>query len=191
MLTRLPVCLLLAASCAQFCYSQATAGGTFTDRSGKPIPKARLYLAEVAEDANILHATVKLTDYTATTDANGRFEFKNFKPGVYTILYVLPGGPSVVPARMSIKSLSAVETSPMPLMKGVELGGKEPDRAWGNLYTLLKGHTFLAQGPHMKIWNTTVRRGRAGPYFEMRKGVIWLDRLGDKSQIKFQAWTAR
>ncbi len=187
---RLALPFLLAAACAQISYSQATATGTFLDREGKPIPKARMYLAEVAEDGDVLHALVKITDHVATTDATGRFEFKGFKPGIYTIVYVLPGGPSILPAQMSIKSLAAVETSPMPLMRGVEIGGaKAPDRQWGNLYVLLRGHTFLGQGPQMKIWNATVRRGKTGPYLEVRKGVIWLDKLNDKSQIKFQAWT--
>jgi hypothetical protein len=41
----------------------------------------------------------------------------------------------------------------------------------------------------MRIWNATIRRGPAGPFLEVRQGAIWLDRLTDKSQIKFTAWT--
>jgi hypothetical protein len=169
----------------------AVAAGVFTDQAGKPIPKARLYLAQVLEDAEFLYATVKLTDTSATSDENGRFEFKGFEPGVYTIVYVFAGGPTVLPAQIGIKSFSAVEQNPMPLLPHMEIGKGEnrPEKPWGRQFTLMKGHTFFSEGPHMKIWNATIRRGPAGPFLEIRKGVIWLDRLTDKSQIKFTAWT--
>jgi len=41
----------------------------------------------------------------------------------------------------------------------------------------------------MKIWNATVRRGPQGPHMEIRRGVIWLFRLGDNSQINVEAWS--
>jgi len=41
----------------------------------------------------------------------------------------------------------------------------------------------------MKIWNATVRRGQNGPYMEIRRGLIWLQRFEDGSQIRFEAWS--
>jgi hypothetical protein len=41
----------------------------------------------------------------------------------------------------------------------------------------------------MKIWNATVRRGQQGPYMEVRRGALRVDRLDDKSQIKMDAWS--
>jgi hypothetical protein len=41
----------------------------------------------------------------------------------------------------------------------------------------------------MKIWNATIRRNPAGPYMEIRRGALWQERLNDKSEIKFEAWS--
>lgn len=143
------------------------------------------------DDAEFLYATVKVTDISATSDENGRFEFKGFQPGVYTIVYVPAGGPTIFAAQIGIKSLAAVDQNPIPLLRNVEIGKGEnrPEKPWGRQFTLMKGHTFFSDGPHMKIWNATVRRGPAGPFLEVRKGEIWLERLADKGQIKFTAWT--
>jgi hypothetical protein len=187
--------LLAAVACVQPASPQkqqpkpgAVAAGVFTDRAGKPIPKARLYLAQVLEDAEFVHSTVRLTDTSATSDANGRFEFKGFAPGVYTIVYVPASGPTVLPVQIGIKSFTAVEQNPMPLLPRGETDNR-PEKPWGRQFTLMKGHTFFLEGPHMRIWNATIRRGPAGPFLEVRQGAIWLDRLTDKSQIKFTAWT--
>jgi hypothetical protein len=41
----------------------------------------------------------------------------------------------------------------------------------------------------MKLWNATVRRGKQGPFLEVRRAVVWLHELADKSEIKFDAWS--
>jgi hypothetical protein len=74
----------------------------------------------------------------------------------------------------------------------VEVGKSfEPlaERAWGQTFSLLKGHTFWSMGANMKIWNATVRWHKQGPYLEMRKGVVWLETIDEKSQIKLEAWS--
>jgi hypothetical protein len=171
----------------------ATCSGTVTGRSGKPLAKAWLLLAQVAGDEFDQYTKVKLGGElpSTVTDANGKFQFKGCTPGVYTIVYQPGGAPPVMPAEIGIKSLAAGTPSTMPLMKRIEIGSGEnyPPRAWGNLYTLMKGHTFWAQGEHMKLWNATVRRNPRGPYLEVRKGVIWTQKIGPKSDIKFDAWS--
>jgi len=170
-----------------------TAGGVFIGRSGKPMAGARLFLCSVAEDAEVLHAKVRLLAGvpTATADKDGRFQFTGFSPGTYTIVYLPAGSSVLVPNELSIKSLAAYSKSIAPLLRNTELGTGEPyePRPWGQLYTLMKGHTFRAEGPSMRIWNATIRRGQAGPYLEMRRGAIWLQRLEDKGEIKFSAWS--
>jgi hypothetical protein len=92
---------------------------------------------------------------------------------------------------MGIKSFMESVRSLAPLLQGQEFGASSSlsPRPWGDQYTLLKGHTFYLLGPNMKLWNATVRRGQQGPYMEIRKGVIWLQKLDDKSEIKFDAWS--
>ena len=41
----------------------------------------------------------------------------------------------------------------------------------------------------MHVWNATIRYGRQGLYMKIRKGLIWQQRLDDKSQIKLEAWS--
>ena len=54
--------------------------------------------------------------------------------------------------------------------------------------TLLKGHTFFAEGANMKIWNATARWGPQGPFMEVRKGVIVQQQFPDLRPIKLVAW---
>ncbi len=103
----------------------------------------------------------------------------------------------MLPVEINIKAFVAVTKSIAPLLKGFELGKSEPfpDRVWasrterGPVFTLLKGHTFYSEGEFMKIWNASVRCNPRGPYMELRKGSIWLERLSDKSELKFEAWS--
>lgn len=169
-----------------------TATGVFVGRSGKPMVGARVMLAEVVADAEELQARLKLVpNGDAVTDSQGRFELKGFRPGNYALVYQLAGASALLPAETGIKALFAVDESPMPLLHNVEIGkgASSPDRVWGRQFTLLKGHTFMADGKSMKIWNATVRKNPGGPYIEMRKGYLWMERLADKSEIKFDAWS--
>jgi hypothetical protein len=171
----------------------ATASGVFVGRSGKPMVKARIFMGEIAGDQEVLYAKVKLptTLPSATTDEQGRFQLKGFPPGEYTLVYLPAGAPPVMPAEINIKAFLAVTKSIAPLLRNFELGKNEPypERPWGREFTLLKGHTFMSEGPTMKIWNATVRRGQNGPYMEIRRGLIWLQRFEDGSQIRFEAWS--
>lgn len=150
-------------------------------------------MGEIAGDQEVLYAKVKLptTLPSATTDEQGRFQLKGFLPGEYTLVYLPAGAPPVMPAEINIKAFLAVTKSIAPLLRNFELGKNEPypERPWGREFTLLKGHTFMSEGPTMKIWNATVRRGQNGPYMEIRRGLIWLQRFEDGSQIRFEAWS--
>jgi hypothetical protein len=171
-----------------------TAGGVFVGRSGKPMAHTRLILAEVAADQDILYAKVKLPVNlpTTVTDDKGQFQFTNLTPGRYAVLYQVGSTSKVLPAEISIKALSALANSPVPLLRDVQLGDTgppNPERVWGRTFTLLKGHTFWAEGANMKIWNATARWGAQGPYMEVRKGVIVQEQFADKSQLKLIAWS--
>jgi hypothetical protein len=170
-----------------------TASGVFTGRSGKPMSKVKLYLGQVVGDQSEKYARVKLPPSipAATSDEQGRFQFKGFPPGEYTLVYQPARANVLVPTDMGIKSLMALGESMAPLLRGQEFGNTSQlaERTWGDQYTLLKGHTFYLRGPGMQIWNATVRRGPQGPYLEIRKGLIWLQRLEDKTEIKFSAWS--
>jgi hypothetical protein len=173
--------------------ADAVADGVFVGRSGKPMARAKVFLGEVAGDEDYTHAVVKLPDRlpSAVTDEQGRFQFKNFPPGRYTIVYQPAGAGGLLPVQISIRALSAVDRSIAPGLKGIEMGKTSPfdDRAWTKTFTLLKGHTMMTEGENMKVWNATVRRNPGGPHLEVRRGVIWLQQIGDKSQIKLDAWS--
>ena len=166
--------------------------GVLIGRSGKPVAKAHLFMGMVEGDKEDEEARITLSGLpSAQTDAQGKFQLAGFSPDRYTIVYYPAGGPSIAPATFTIKSLSGVAPSIVPLLKDVEIGTSEPlaQRSWGNAFTLLKGHLFWAQGSHMKIWNATVRRGATGPYLEMRKGRVWQANFVDKGEVKMDAWS--
>ncbi len=171
-----------------------TVSGAFMGRSGKPMAKARLILGAVESDADFQYARVKLVAKVpdAIVNEKGQFQFRGVPPGTYTILNSPTGAALVLPNLISIRALSAEDRSILPMMRGVEVGKSyEPlaERAWGQAFTLLKGHTFWSMGANMKIWNATARWRQQGPYMEVRKGIIWLERFDDKSQIKLDAWS--
>jgi hypothetical protein len=166
--------------------------GVLMGRSGKPMANAHLFMGTVAGDEEDVEARIVLSGLPiAQTDAQGRFKLAGFAPERYTIVYYPAGGQSIVPVQFTIKSLSAVAPSILPLMKNVEIGTSEPlaQRSWSNAFTLMKGHLFWGMGSHMKIWNATVRRGATGPYLEMRKGRVWQAQFADKAEIKMDAWS--
>jgi len=173
--------------------ASATAGGVFMGRSGKPMAKATLILGEAVSDQEVTVARIKVLGKlpSAVADDQGRFQFKGIPPGTYAILYYPGAAPTLLPVEFSIKSFLAVAKSIAPLLRGFELGKSEPfaERVWGREFTLLKGHTFYSEGEYMKIWNATIRRNPTGPYMEIRRGALWQERLNDKSEIKFEAWS--
>ncbi len=195
------VALLAAAaftSASQSAKPQPNAGttvsGVFVGRSGKPMAKMRLILAEVTGDQELSYAKVKLAvnPPTTITDDKGQFQFTGVTPGMYAVLYSPVSSSKVLPAEINIKALSAVAKSPLPMLRDTQIGDTgppNPDRLWGRTFTLLKGHTFYAEGANMKIWNATARFGTQGPYMEIRRGVIVEQRFPDKSPIKLVAWS--
>jgi hypothetical protein len=173
----------------------ATASGVFVGRSGKPMANTRMILAEVAGDQEVIYAKIKLAvnPPIAVTDDKGQFQFSGFTPGMYAVLYSPAQASSkVLPAEINIKALAAVAKSPVPLLRDTQIGDTGtpyPDRLWGRTFTLLKGHTFFAEGANMKIWNATARWGPQGPFMEVRKGVIVQQQFPDQRPIKLVAWS--
>jgi hypothetical protein len=111
---------------------------------------------------------------------------------MYAVLYAPVSASKVLPAEINIKALAAVTRSPLPMLRDTQIGdtgAPNPDRLWGRTFTLLKGHTFYAEGANMKIWNATARWGAQGPYMEIRRGVIVEQRFPDTSPIKLVAWS--
>jgi hypothetical protein len=166
-----------------------TASGVFLGKSGKPMAGARLILCEAVVD----QAKIRLLPNvpTATADKLGRFAFRGFDPGRWTIIYLPAGTEVALPKEIDISPLDAVAKSILPLLVREELGKDKPyePRPWSKQFTLLKGHTFWSMGAQMKVWNATVRRGTQGPFLEFRRGTIWLQDIADKSEIKFDAWS--
>lgn len=174
--------------------SGAPASGVFAGRSGKPMANMRLILAEVTGDQELTYAKIKLavSPATAVTDDKGQFQFAGVAPGMYAVLFAPVSGSKTLPAEISIKALAAVTPSPMPLLRDVQIGDSgppNPDRLWGKTFTLLKGHTFYAEGANMKIWNATARWGPQGPYMEIRRGVIFQQQFPSTGPIKLVAWS--
>ena len=165
------------------------ASGVFLGKSGKPMAGARLILGEALEDKGKIRLLPNVP--TATADKTGQFTIRGFDPGRYTLLYLPAGANAAIPNEIDLTPLEAGDKSPMPMLNRVELGTDTPNepRPWTRQFTLMKGHTFWAQGQYMKIWNATIRRGATGPFLEFRKGRPWLQDFEDKSQIKFDAWS--
>ena len=191
--TSLRLSVLLAAAAFLLPAQTVTAAGVFTGRSGKPMAQARLVLGSVASDEQWRYALIKLVNNvtSAVADEKGRFQFKGVTPGTYTIVYQPAGATMLLPPQISIRALSAEDRSILPGMRDVEAGKSDPfpPRAWGQTFTLLKGHTFWCMGNNMKIWNATVRWQREGLCMEMRKGVIWQDKFDGKTESKLEAWS--
>jgi hypothetical protein len=165
-----------------------TASGVFLGKSGKPMAGARLILCEAIEDRGKIRLLPNVP--TAIADKLGRFVFRGFETGRWTIVYLPAGIEAALPKEIDTSPLEAVDRSILPLMVKVELGTEKPyePRPWGT-FTLLKGHTFWSMGAQMKIWNATARRGQQGPFLEVRRGAIWLQNFDDHSEIKFEAWS--
>ena len=141
----------------------------------------------------MIYAKIKLAvnPPIAVTDDKGQFQFTGFTPGMYAVLYSPTPASKVLPAEINIKALAAVAKSPFPLLRDTQIGDTgtpNPDRVWGRTFTLLKGHTFFAEGANMKIWNATARSGPQGPFMEVRKGVIVQQQFPDQRPIKLVAW---
>lgn len=153
---------------------------------------ARLILCGVYENQYSFRGVVRLLDGvpTATADAAGKFEFKGFAPGRYTIIYLPAAVKIAVPNEITVSPLDAVDQSIAPLLRSTELGTSRPyePRIWGP-FTLMKGHTFWSTGPQMKIWNATVRRGQQGPFLEVRRGNLWMQQMAAGTEVKFDAWS--
>jgi len=174
--------------------SGVPANGVFVGRSGKPMARMRLILADVTGDHELSYAKIKLAESPpmAVTDDKGQFQFGSVAPGMYAVLFMPVSGSKALPAEIGIKAFAAVTQSPTPLLRDVEIGATGPpnaDRSWGRTFTLLKGHTFYAQGANMKIWNATARYGPQGPYMEIRKGVIFQQQFPSQGPIKLVAWS--
>jgi len=174
--------------------ASATVSGFFVGRSGKPMANTRMILAEVAGDQDVVYAKIKLAvnPPIAVTDDKGQFQFAGLTPGTYAVLYSPSTASKVLPAEINIKALAAVAKSPFPLLRDTQIGDTGtpyPDRLWGRTFTLLKGHTFFAEGANMKIWNATARWGSQGPFMEVRKGVIVQQQFPDQRPIKLVAWS--
>lgn len=172
----------------------APASGVFIGRSGKPMASTRMILAEVVGDQEVIYAKIKLAvnPPIAVTDDKGQFQFTGFTPGMYAVLYSPASASKVLPAEINIKALAAVAKSPFPLLRDTQIGDTGtlyPDRLWGQTFTLLKGHTFFAEGANMKIWNASARWGPQGPFMEVRKGIIVQQQFPDQRPIKLVAWS--
>ena len=196
--------ILLAATATYLCggptakpetKAVVTARGVFTGRSGKPMAKTRIILAEVAGDQDVIYAKIKLAinPPITITDDKGQFQLTGVTPGLYCVLYQPSTASKVLPAEINIKALAAVAKSPLPLLHDVQLGDTgtpNPERVWGRTFTLLKGHTFFLQRDgYMKVWNATARWSAQGPYVEVRKGLIVQEQFSDKNQPKLVAWS--
>ena len=172
---------------------EIVANGTFLGRSGKPMKNARLFLAEVVAAGDFQQALVKLVAdvETAVADAEGKFRFRNFEPGVYTIVYQPAGASRLVPQELRIKTLSASTNSIAPGLTGIVLGTDRElsPRPWGKRFVLLKGHTLDTLGKSMRIRNATIRLGKGGPNLEWRRGKLWTCDLADNAEIQFVAWS--
>jgi hypothetical protein len=144
------------------------ANGMFVGRSGKPMAKMRLILAEVTGDQELTYAKIRLPTNPpiAITDDKGQFQFTSVTPGTYVVLYAPASSSKVLPAENNIKAFSEGCQVALPVV------ARHPDRRDRRAVSdgpgaehsrVLKGHTFPAEGPNMKIWNASARFGPGGP----------------------------
>lgn len=170
-----------------------SASGVFLGRSGTPMAGARLILCDVVEDRDSFRGKLRLLSNVpaATADKAGKFEFRGFAPGRYTIIYLPAGVEIPIPNEITISPIEALDKSIAPLLRDFELGKTTAyaARQWGPQFTLLKGHTLFSMGAQMKVWNATVRYGKEGPFLEVRRNIVWLQDFADKTEIKYDAWS--
>ena len=147
-----------------------TVSGTVKGRSGKPLAKAWVCLGQLEQSA-IEGKDVKLalTQFTAVTDDDGRFQIEEVPAGTYTLVYQPSPATGARGGReISVANLAAGQRSTMPDLREREVGTFKPfkQRPWSRDYTLMKGHTLFntASGKRWKIWNASVRRGRRGAF---------------------------
>ena len=171
-----------------------TVSGTVKGRSGKALAKAWVCLGEL--ERSIVEGKdvkLKLTQLTAVTDDDGRFQIENVPAGTYTLAYrPAPATGAKGGVEISVANLAAGQRSQMPDLRDREVGTFKPfkQRQWSRQFTLLKGHTLYntRTGKYWKIWNASVRRGRRGPYLEMRKNEIQRWNFQQDSDITLEAW---
>ncbi|MCP5117807.1 MAG: hypothetical protein GY953_43870, partial [bacterium] len=94
------------------------ATGTFMGRSGKPMAGAKLVLGTISGDTQYPDDLITLAENvdTATVDKEGKFQFKDFEPGKFTILYLPRGGGSLFPRELRVKVLGGTMDSIAPLL---------------------------------------------------------------------------
>lgn len=96
----------------------ASWSGVLVDAAGKPVAAAVL----------TLHAAAGGQDYTATTDTNGKFEFKAMAAGSYEVSATISGEGWKAPAPMLIKDSDAL-TAGLRLAPAHELHSSLPESA--------------------------------------------------------------
>ena len=74
-------------------------------RSGKPMAGAKLVLGTITGDTRYPDTLIKLARKvdTVTADKEGKFQFKGFEPGEYTVLYLPRGAGSLFPTNFASK----------------------------------------------------------------------------------------
>ena len=172
-----------------------TVSGTVKGRSGKPLAKAWVCLGELEQSViEGKDVKLKLTQLTGVTDDDGRFQIEDVPAGTYTLAYrPAPATGAKGGVEISVANLAAGQRSEMPDLRDREVGTFRPfkQRPWSRQFTLMKGHTLYTtfSGKRWKIWNASVRRGRRGPYLEMRKNEIRRWKFPQDSDITLEAWS--
>ena len=150
--------------------------------------------AEPPPTANEPATTGPKTVSGTVTDDDGRFQIEEVPASTYTLVYQPSPATGARGGReISVANLAAGQRSTMPDLREREVGTFKPfkQRPWSRQYTLMKGHTLFntASGKRWKIWNASVRRGRRGPFLEIRKNKIWRQDFQKDSNVTFEAWS--